>query len=176
MSVTLRAVVETRESWLTLDGSCGDEEIGQFVAIVADYNKSAPGELVAAEHLIVCGGLILTDGVTEVVPGCCCGLEDWREWVTDVRERRSPWLGHDPTPQLSFEERTITVWEDIGSPDNKPPFAGPRIELEPAHLASLLRGVHRDLVAFHANLARWGGPALAAHLDAAFSFTAPLEL
>ncbi|WP_433204811.1 hypothetical protein ACQP00_36630 [Dactylosporangium sp. CS-047395] len=176
MSVTLRAVVDVPGGWLTLDGSCGADEVGLFAAVVADYNNVTAGELVAEEHLIAPGGLVLDDGVTAIVPGCCCGLEEWREWVRAVRERWSPGLGHDPTPLLSFGERTITVWQDTGPQGVPPVYAGPHIELTPAHLAELLGGVHRDLVAFHGRLARWGGADLAAHLDEAFAFTAPLGL
>ncbi|GAA0914245.1 hypothetical protein [Virgisporangium aurantiacum] len=96
MAITMRAVLETPfttpdaapwpvatlepGAWLTLDGTCGDPEAGLFAATVADYNNIPPGELATAEHLIAPGGLILTDTTTEIVPGCCCGLETWRDW------------------------------------------------------------------------------------------------
>jgi hypothetical protein len=44
------------------------------------------------------GGLgILNDGKLELTPGCCCGIEEWRELLT-IPEGDSPWLGHDPSP------------------------------------------------------------------------------
>ena len=57
-------------AWLTLDGTCGDPEVGLFVATVADYNDLPPDALATAEHLIAPGGLILADTTTEIVPGC----------------------------------------------------------------------------------------------------------
>lgn len=68
-------------TWLTLDGTCGDPEVGLFIALVADYNNIPPDALATAERLIAPGGLMLTDTTTEIVPGCCSGLEDWRDWA-----------------------------------------------------------------------------------------------
>ncbi|MGI5175871.1 hypothetical protein ACQEVZ_06010 [Dactylosporangium sp. CA-152071] len=196
MAMTLQAVLEipfrapdpvpwpvaTREpgAWLTLDGTCGDLEIGLFAAVVAGYNNIPPGKLATAEHLIAPGGLILTDPTTVITPGCCCGLEDWRDWARALVDNEPPWLGHDPTPTMSIGDR-ITVWQDTGPPENHAPIlSGPHITLTRAHLADLLQGVHRDLTAFTTALAAWAerqttnGPALTATIDAAFAFTAPL--
>jgi hypothetical protein len=198
VAITLRAVVETPftapahvpwtvatlepGAWLTLDGTCGDPEAGLFAALVADYNTIRPGELETAEHLIAPGGLILSDTTTTIVPGCCCGLEDWRDWARALTGGQPPWLGHDPTPTMSIGDR-ITVWQDTGPPDNHTPtLSGPHITLTRAHLTELLRGVHHDLAAFTTALAGWAarhtpaGPALTARLDTAFTFTAPLTL
>ncbi|GAA1032058.1 hypothetical protein GCM10009557_29280 [Virgisporangium ochraceum] len=199
MAITLRAVLETPYtepnpvpwtvatpepgSWLTLDGSCGDAEAGLFVAVVADYNSLPPDGLAGAGHLIAPGGLLLADTDTiEIVPGCCCGLEDWRDWARALHVPESPWLGHDPTPGMSFGDR-ITVWQDTGSPGNDAPVAGgPHIAVSRAELTGMLAGVDRDLTAFAAVLAAWAarhtgdGAALAAGLEAAFAFTAPLEV
>lgn len=198
VAITLRAVLETPftapgpvpwpvitpepGAWLTLDGSCGDPEVGLFVAVVAGYNDVPHGELAGAAHLIAPGGLILTDAATAIVPGCCSGIEDWRDWARALSAGTPPWLGHDPTPVMSFGER-ITVWQDTGPQGNHAPvLAGPHLTLDRAHLADLVRGVHRDLVAFTAALAGWAGrytgdgPALTATIDAAFAFTAPLDL
>ena len=58
MAITLRAVLETPftapgpvpwpvatlepGAWLTLDGTCGEPEVGLFAAVVADYNNIPP--------------------------------------------------------------------------------------------------------------------------------------
>jgi hypothetical protein len=196
VAITLRAVLETPftapdpvpwpiatlepGAWLTLDGTCGDPEVGLFAALVADYNNIPPGELATAEHLIAPGGLILTDAHTAIVPGCCSGLEDWRGWAHALSGSEPPWLGHDPTPTMSIGDR-ITVWQDTGPPEHHAPIlAGPHITLTRAHLADLLQGVHRDLTTFTTALAAWAarhttdGPALTATIDTAFAFTAPL--
>lgn len=167
MTPTLRAVVERENgAWLTLDGACAAEE---FVAVVAAYNDVPIEDLAAAEDLTAPGGLILTDADTVIVPGCCCGLENWRDWAG----ASAPWLGHDPTPTMTFGDR-ITVRQDAGSP------ALPSISLSRAQLSDLLDGVHRDLTAFTAVLAAWAarhvadGEAFTAAIDRAFAFTAPL--
>jgi hypothetical protein len=196
VAITLRAVLETpftaldhvpwpvatleRGARLTLDGTCGDSEVGLFVAVVADYNNIPPGELATAERLIAPGGLILSDTNTAIVPGCCSGLEEWRDWVRALSDGVPPSLGHDPTPTLMSIGDRITVWQDTG-PEGEPPIlSGPHITLTRAHLADLLQGVHRDLTTFTTALAAWAarhttdGPALTATIDTAFAFTAPL--
>ncbi|GAB3831656.1 hypothetical protein ACFPIJ_29580 [Dactylosporangium cerinum] len=68
-----------------------DEEVGLFVAALAHRRDVASpagrdevvDTLLAEECLIVAGGLRLTDTVigTAVLPGCCVGLENWRDRV-----------------------------------------------------------------------------------------------
>jgi len=197
VAITLRAVLETPftapgpvpwpvatfapGAWLTLDGTCGDPEAGLFAALVADYNGIPPGEPATAEHLIAPGGLILTDAATtEIVPGCCCGLENWRDWARALTDREPPWLGHDPTPTMSVGDR-ITVWQDTGPPGDHPPLsAGQHLTLTRGHLAHLLQGVQHDLTAFTTVFAAWAarhttdGPALTATIDTAVAFTTTL--
>ncbi|WP_156313234.1 hypothetical protein [Micromonospora sp. HK10] len=43
-----------------------------------------------------------------VTPGCCAGLEDWREW-TSVLDGGQPWLGHDPGPEVEVRGALIRV-------------------------------------------------------------------
>ncbi|GAA2624075.1 hypothetical protein GCM10010399_64300 [Dactylosporangium fulvum] len=196
MAMTLRAVLEipftapdpvqwpvaTREpgTWLTLDGTCDDLEVGLFAAVVASSNNIPPGELATAKHLIAPGGLTLTDTNTVITPGCCCGLEDWRDWARALDDNTPPWLGHDPTPKMSIGDR-VTVWQDTGPLENHAPIlSGPYLTLTRTHLADLLHGVHRDLTEFTAAFAAWAarhtmnGSALTATIDTAFAFTAPL--
>jgi hypothetical protein len=196
MAITLRAVLETPftapsaapwpvaapapGAWLTLDGTCGDPEVGLFAAVVADSNDIPLGDLATAEHLIAPGGLILTDATSEIVPGCCSGLENWRDRAHALSGGEPPWLGHDPTPKMSIGD-PITVWQDTGSPGSHTPIpSSDHVTLTRAHLADLLEGVHHDLTAFTLALAAWAtrhtldGPAFTATIDTAFHFTAPL--
>ncbi|MFD0973788.1 hypothetical protein ACFQ3X_34995, partial [Plantactinospora endophytica] len=78
-------------SWLPLSADCTDEELGLFVAaLAARIEVLPPGRrdevvdaLLAEELLIIAGGLQVGDPITGkvVVPGCCAGLEDWRDWA-----------------------------------------------------------------------------------------------
>jgi hypothetical protein len=78
---------------LALSDQMSHLEVGTAIAIIFDYGD-IPAEpitelhhlldqhLVEAEALLAPGGLRFHDSVTkaEFVPGCCFGLESWREW------------------------------------------------------------------------------------------------
>ncbi len=59
------------------------------------------------------GGLVFYEnGVRRAVPGCCGGIEQIPEIVLDVRYKRSPWMGHDPWPTVTYEGDQAYVWPD----------------------------------------------------------------
>jgi hypothetical protein len=179
-------------SWLVLHAGCTAEQVGLFVAtLAARIDVASPGgrdevvdALLAEELLIVPGGLQLNDTSTGtvVVPGCCCGLEDWREW-TWVLTGGSPWLGHDPGPEVEVIGGDLRVWQDGGPNRERGRRAEQRVDLPCRELPQLLLGVQRDLVGFLDALAGWGeqtgigprGTALVEMIDQNFAITAPLE-
>jgi hypothetical protein len=71
--------------------------------------------LLAEEFLTAAGGLQVRDSTvgTVVTPGCCAGLEDWHDWA-QVLTGDSPWLGHDPGPEVEFVGDDLRVWQDGG--------------------------------------------------------------
>lgn len=180
-------------SWLVLDASCSDEQVGLFVAILADrIDVPVPGgrdevvdALLAEELLIVVGGLQVRDTETGVgvVPGCCSGLEDWRDW-TQALAGDSPWLGHDPGPQVEVLGGQLRVWQDGGANRHHGRWSGVYVGLPRPSLPALLMSVHRDLIGFIAILANWAeqlgkgprGSALVKAIDRDFAITRPLDL
>ncbi|MEV0758936.1 hypothetical protein [Nocardia sp. NPDC050435] len=138
-------------------------------------------QIVAAEDLILCGGLRVTDTVTGAVvtPGCCAGLEDWRTWAA-VLGGRSPWLGHDPTPEVEIGVEELRVWQDTGAHRR----AAESVVVPRPLLPGLLNGVHRDLVAFLPLVRRWAdriglgdnGSTLVEAIDRDFEVTAPFPI
>ncbi|MEU8158775.1 hypothetical protein [Micromonospora parva] len=76
---------------MVLDAGCGDERVGLFVAALAGRLEIQPpggrdevvNALLAEDFLIAAGGLRVRGGTigTVVTPGCCAGLEDWRDWA-----------------------------------------------------------------------------------------------
>ncbi len=184
-------------SWLVLNAACTAEQVGLFVAtLAARIDVASPGgrdevvdALLAEELLIVPGGLQLSDtsAGTVVVPGCCCGLEDWREW-TRIFTDGSPWLGHDPGPEVEVVGEDLRVWQD-GGPNRErgrwaEQWAEQRVDLPRRALPQILLGVQQDLVGFSGVLAEWAeqagmgqrGAALVAGVDHNFAIAAPLEL
>jgi hypothetical protein len=96
------------------------EEIGSLILTACSYNShlevqpSAIDTLNAfvAEDFILPGGLRFSeDEQVRIVPGCCCGLENWREWL-DVPSGNIVWAGHDPSPAVEFVDGGIRVWQD----------------------------------------------------------------
>ena len=73
---------------------------GSLRALASDFPPVAPG------------GLGVSDGFTEILPSCCCGLEDWRSWWSLLDGSGSPWLGHDPNPGVEAAGQSFIVWAD----------------------------------------------------------------
>ncbi|WP_318218799.1 hypothetical protein [Streptomyces sp. SCL15-6] len=129
-----------------------------------------------AERVIAPGGLRIRDtasGVT-VAPGCCSGLEDWRDWLGLVNGEE-PWLGHDPTPHIEHLGAKVRLWPD------EDPSEKSFIDLPLDQLPELLGSVRDQLVGFLAAVEAWAAqhaPALAARLvaklDEDLAISAPL--
>jgi hypothetical protein len=128
-----------------------------------------------ADSQIAPGGLRIrdTDAGLTVSPGCCAGLEDWREWE-QAADGQSPWLGHDPAPWTEHLGSKIRVWPDGGLEGEAPPSAGPPVEIAVCNLPGLIADAHQKLQDFLDLLEPWGfplagqaadglAPALAAH-------------
>lgn len=180
-------------AWLALAADSTDQQVGLFVAALAHpLDVASPGgrdevvdTLLAEEFLIVPGGLRLVDTVTAaaVVPGCCSGLEDWRDWVR-VTAGESPWLGHDPGPEVEFVGDQLLVWQDGGPGRHHGRWAGPNVLLSRRALPELLLDAHRDLLGFLAALKAWTarmgleerGGALVEAVDRNLAITAALDL
>jgi len=93
------------------------------------------------------GGLgILDGGILEITPGCCCGLEDWRDLLT-IPEGDSPWMGHDPNPSCTFAEDRIRFVGDAETEDY--------IEMSLHDVVDDLRQFHVTLERFISSLKAW---------------------
>ncbi|WP_245712981.1 hypothetical protein [Micromonospora nigra] len=180
-------------SWLVLNADCTDKRTGLFVAALANRIDVAPpggrnevvDALLAEEMLIVAGGLQVGDTTagTNVVPGCCSGLEDWRDWAQALTGG-SPWLGHDPSPELEVLGEDLRVWQDAGPNRHRGRWAGRHVDIPRRALPQLLLRAQRDLVGFLDALDGWAarsglghrGSALVKAVDQNFAIAAPLVL
>ncbi|MEU6340986.1 hypothetical protein ABZ883_08545 [Streptomyces sp. NPDC046977] len=145
-------------------------EVGATMATLTNYNAAASGNdtpaidaveqvrrVTEVERVIAPGGLRVrdTDSGAVVVPGCCSGLEDWREWLS-LAGGDEPWLGHDPTPRVEHAGSLVRLWAD--SADAQP------IEIPTADLLGMLQTVHTELSGFLSLVELWADryvPALA---------------
>ncbi|KAF0836580.1 hypothetical protein FNL39_11481 [Nocardia caishijiensis] len=170
-------------SFMPIHPTSSDTDVGLFVSALicgleGDHDDPVAA-LLAEGTLSQPGGLRLTDTATRAVvaPGCCAGLEDWREWV-DILAGQPPWLGHGPTPEVEIGIDELRVWQDNGA--NR--HIGQSIVVERSALPELLNSVHRDLTGFLTCVQTWSernglgskGTDLVEAIDRNFHMTAPL--
>ncbi|GAA4832100.1 hypothetical protein GCM10023235_02960 [Kitasatospora terrestris] len=155
-------------AFLALHGGLSPAEVGTAVMRIAGCNDIDPdGDrpprpadplgsflhgLLTFEHPFAAGGLRVADSVsgTEFLPGCCDGLEDWRDWHRLTDGDGVLGFGHEPVSPLA--ERTgdtLRLTVDSERSDSSV------IELSAAALPPLLAGVERDLTDFLALATGW---------------------
>jgi hypothetical protein len=154
-------------SVLSLSGRLSAAEVGTVMAVIADYSVPATDEdavgadgpelirrMIDAECLIASGGLRIRDTTNGVVvnPGCCFGLENWRDWL-DVVHGGTPWLGHDPSPWIEQAGQTILIWPDGG--EQATPPLGPPIEIPTIELLELIDAAQHQLRDFLGLVEPW---------------------
>ena len=130
-------------------------------------------ELLGDEVVVLAGGVRVADTTTglRIEPGCCFGLENWRDWA-GLLDGEVPWLGHSPEPGVERAEGVLRLWRDGERRDE------PACELPLADLPGHLESVRQDLVGFLTLLRAWApdglGERLAAAFDHHFHVTPPL--
>ncbi|GJF26866.1 hypothetical protein [Streptomyces sp. HO565] len=141
-----------------------------------DSAADGVGHLMTAEQVIAPGGLRIRDTATGITvsPGCCSGLEDWRDWL-GLMNGEEPWVSHDPTPHIEHLGASVRLWPDEDHPRES------FIDLPLARLPELLDSLRDQLVGFLAAVEGWAAqhaPALAARpvakLDEYLAIGAPL--
>jgi len=163
-------------SFLPLSGELSPAEVGTAVMRIVGCNDSDPdGDrpprpadplgsflhgLLTFDSLYAAGGLGVTDTSTGVtfLPGCCDGLEDWRDWHRFVDGGDLLAFGHEPVSPIA-ERFGDTVRLTVNDDQSDSPV----IELSVTGLRRLLAGAERDLTDFLALAADWVRRYLPAH-------------
>jgi hypothetical protein len=162
--------------FLPLGGELSPTEVGTAVMRIASCNDIDPNGdrpprpagaldsflhgLLTFDNLFAAGGLRVTDHSTGVtfLPGCCDGLEDWRNWHQLVDDGRPLGFGHDPvSPVAERFGDTVRLTVNADRSDS------PVIELPLAQLRRLLAGAERDLADFLAVAGDWASGHLPGH-------------
>ncbi|MGA6172022.1 hypothetical protein ACPEIF_17460 [Streptomyces sp. NPDC012600] len=162
--------------FLPLSGELSPAEVGSAVMRIADCNDIDPdGDrpprpadahgsflhgLLTFGHLFAAGGLRVTDTSTGVafLPGCCDGLEDWRDWYRLIDDGGPLGFGHAPVSPVA-ERFGDTVRLTVNAEQSDSPV----IELSVTALRDLLAGAERDLAEFLALAADWASRHLPDH-------------
>ncbi|MEV6670070.1 hypothetical protein [Streptomyces sp. NPDC051162] len=155
-------------SHLPLSGELTPAEVGTAVMSIAGCNDIDPEEgerpprpadplgfflhgLLTFDDLFAAGGMRVTDtsGGATFLPGCCNGLEEWRDWGEVVDGSGWASFGHDPAPLAERFGDTVRLTVDAEQSDS------PVIELPVTELRRLLDGAEDDLANFLALAADW---------------------
>ncbi|MER6509179.1 hypothetical protein ABT158_20305 [Nonomuraea sp. NPDC001636] len=143
----------SNDRFLALSGRMSLADVGTAMAVIFSYNDLPimnAADLTEAHlqrHLAERGGLIAPGGLrlrdtttdVDVLPGCCFGLENWRDWW-DVPRGREPWLGHDPTPHITHVGHVIQLRQHFED--------SPSIEVTRDELSSLLTTAQQHFSGF----------------------------
>ncbi|MFD7441706.1 hypothetical protein [Streptomyces sp. NPDC059909] len=174
---TLWPVAELRPySFLALGGALGPAEVGTAVLSIAACNDFDPDDddrsarpadplgvllhgLLTRTVPFASGGLRMADTATGItlLPGCCNGLEEWRDWDEVVDGDGWATFGHDPSPlaeRLGSTVRSTVDAEQDGSPV---------IELSVTELRRLLSDAERDMTDFIQVAGAWAARHLPDH-------------
>lgn len=115
--------------WIELGPVCTPDDVARVVAVIAGYGKDLPATAKAAaqqiadgEFRVAPGGLMARAEGFELAPGCCCGLEGWRDWYAVRPGGQSPWLGHDPGPYVDCRATEALLWPDEPDTPRKKPM------------------------------------------------------
>ncbi|MFJ4982049.1 hypothetical protein ACIP6X_43315 [Streptomyces coeruleorubidus] len=166
---TLWPVAESAPyGFLPLSGALDPAEVGTAVMRIADCNNIDPEEdgrpprpadplggflhgLLTMDDLFASGGLRITDTATgtTLLPGCCNGLDERRDWLEVVDGNGWASFGHDPSPLVERDGDVVRLTVDAEH-DNSPV-----IELPVTDLRRLLAGAERDLIDFLHLAAAW---------------------
>ncbi len=166
---TLWPVAESAPyGFLPLSGALDPAEVGTAVMRIADCNNIDPEEdgrpprpadplegflhgLLTMDDLFASGGLRITDTATgtTLLPGCCNGLDERRDWLEVVDGNGWASFGHDPSPLAERDGEVVRLTVDAEH-DNSPV-----IELPVTDLRRLLAGAERDLIDFLHLAAAW---------------------
>ncbi|MFD0020615.1 hypothetical protein [Streptomyces sp. NPDC058382] len=162
--------------FLPLSGELSPAEVGLAVMRIASCNDIAPDGnrpprpadaldsflhgLLTFDNLFAAGGLRVTDTSTGVtfLPGCCDGLEDWRDWHKCIDNGSLLGFGHDPVSPVA-ERLGDTVRLTVNAEQSDSPV----LVLSVAELRNLLAGAERDLADFLDLAADWASRHLPGH-------------
>ncbi|KIF70933.1 hypothetical protein HY68_23795 [Streptomyces sp. AcH 505] len=173
---------------LVLSGHLSALEVGTAMAVQTSYtsdDRASDPEagirrieaLLDVDLVMAPGGILLQDTATGVViePGCCFGLENWRDWL-GLLHGEELWLGHGTAAHIEQRGTLVRVWPDADPPAER------FIELPVAELPDLLQTVHDKLNGFLALAEQWASryapasaPALIAKLDEGLHIGTPLD-
>lgn len=166
--------------YLVLDRNLTPAEVGTAVMQIANCNDFEPEEehgpcptdplgtflhgLLTMPDLFAAGGFRVTDNATNTVfvePGCCNGLETWRDWLEVLDGTGCSYFGHDPSSVAERVGDIVRLTLDAHGTDDSPV-----IELSVDQVRTLVADAQQDLQGFLSVAGTWAEQHLPAHAAA----------
>ncbi|MFG2404949.1 hypothetical protein ACGFR8_11575 [Streptomyces brevispora] len=166
--------------YLVLNGELTPAEVGTAVMRIADCNDYEPEEehgpcptdplgtflhgLLTMPDLFAAGGFRVTDTTTDTVfvePGCCNGLETWRDRLDVLDGTGCSYFGHDPSSAAERVGDIVRLTFDAHETDGSPV-----IELPVDQVRRLVAGAQQDVQDFLSLAGTWAERHLPAHAGA----------
>ncbi|SCW83853.1 hypothetical protein SAMN04487970_10635 [Paenibacillus tianmuensis] len=105
---------------VVLSKSSSPDDAVLFFSLLCGYNDvdvarntaDVLNELITTDEILIRGGIAFEDKDKMILPGCCCGLESWREVLEAVINKENVWLGHDPYPSVEYVDHMVRIWSD----------------------------------------------------------------
>lgn len=166
--------------YLALNGELTSAELGTAVMEIARCNAFEPEKgdepcptdpldaflhgLITMPDLLAPGGFRVTENSTGTVladPGCCNGLETWREWLEVLDGTGCSSFGHDPTSVAERVGDMVRLTFDAYGTDSSPVT-----ELPVDQARRLVAGAQQDVRDFLGLAGIWAEHHLPAHAAA----------
>ncbi|MFD9789116.1 hypothetical protein ACFWYX_34965 [[Kitasatospora] papulosa] len=166
--------------YLVLNGELTPAEVGTAVMQIAVCNDLEPQEehgpcpndplgtflhgLLTMPDVFAAGGFRVTDNATDTVfvePGCCNGLETWRDWLEVLNGTGFSYFGHDPSSMAERLGDIVRLTLDAHET-----YSSPVIELSVDQIRTLVTGAQQDLQDFLSLAETWAEQHLPTHTAA----------
>ncbi|MFI1186499.1 hypothetical protein [Streptomyces californicus] len=163
--------------YLVLNGKLTPAEVGTALMRIAACNDFEPEAehgpcptgplgvflhgLLTMPDLFAAGGFRVTDTTTGAVfvePGCCNGLETWREWLDVLDGTGVAHFGHDPASTAELDGDIVRLTYDAYATDGSPVA-----ELPADQVRGLVSAAEQDVRDFLGLAGAWAGQHLPAH-------------
>jgi len=117
-----------RTEFLVLSAECTSSDVALFLVHLFGYTntnvnqsmKDTFHELIERDSVAILGGVAFYETEDKfIMPSCCCGLEQFGDIYNSIIKRECPWLGHDPSPGITYKDNMANVWSDNPDSDDK---------------------------------------------------------
>jgi len=110
-----------RKEFICLSSECDTQDVELFLTHLFGYNhinvdqsfRLSFEELFEQEEVVLSGGIaFFEDEKKYILPSCCCRLEEYFNVIDSITKKQSPWMGHDPTPSITYNYDRVFIWPD----------------------------------------------------------------